>query len=75
MALLRPSIADLALNPDDVLPSEERVRELEQIQFIQMLSSARQAQAQAQNEEAAEQPQIEGQPPAPGSVAERRAAA
>ncbi len=75
MALLRPSITDLALNPDDVLPSEERVRELEQIQLVQMLSGARQAQAEAQTAEAEGQAQPEGQEPAPGSVAERRAAA
>ena len=75
MALLRPSIVDLALNPDDVLPSEERVRELEQVQFIQMLSGARQAQAEAETAEAEGQAQPEGQEPAPGSVAERRAAA
>ena len=75
MALLRPSIVDLALNPDDVLPSEERVRELEQVQFIQMLSGARQAQAEAETAEAEGQMQPEGQAPAPGSVAERRAAA
>lgn len=76
MALLRPSIADLALNPDDVLPSEERVREFEQIQFIKMLSAAQNEQAQARAATAeAQQPQVEGEMLAPGSVAERRAAA
>lgn len=74
MALLRPSIADIALNPDDVLPSEERVRELERIQEIRMLLEAQSGVAQAQAQQGTP-PAPEGQPPAPGSVAERRNAA
>ena len=71
-ALLRPSIADLALNPDDILPSVERVRVLERVQELKMLLDAQNGAAQA---EQAAQPEAGGQPPAPGSVAERRNAA
>lgn len=79
MALLRPTIAELAINPDDVLPSEERVRELEKIQFIRMLNEAAQGAQGAQPDQGAPpgqpmEPQA-AQPPAPGTVAERRAAA
>ena len=74
MALLRPSIADIALNPDDILPSAERVRELERIQEIRMLLEAQSGVAQAQAQQGSP-PAPEGQPPAFGSVAERRNAA
>ena len=83
-ALLRPSILDLAINPDDVLPSEERIAELEKIQYVKMLLEVEQAKAQAAQGQP--QPAPDGgmappdgmahaQPPAPGTVAERRAAA
>ena len=72
MALLRPSIADLALNPDDILPGAERVRELEQIQLVQAMAAAQQGLAQNGGGGPAEE---EAQPAAPGSVAERRNAA
>ena len=76
MALLRPSIADLALNPDDILPGEERVRELEQIQLVQAIAQAQQGLAQAQAQQQEAQPAGgRSEAPAPGSVAERRAAA
>ena len=76
MALLRPSIADLALNPDDILPSAERVRELEQIAELKMIFDAQSGAAQvAQAQAQGAQPAPEGEPPAFGSVAERRNAA
>jgi hypothetical protein len=79
-ALLRPSVLDLAINPDDVLPSEERIAELEKIQYVKMLLEVEQAKAQAAQ---AQQPDEGAQPggmgapaqPAPFSVAERRNAA
>ena len=74
MALLRPSIADLALNPDDILPSAERVRELEQISELKMILDAQSGAAQVAQAQGA-QPAPEGEPPAFGSVAERRNAA
>ena len=74
MALLRPSIADLALNPDDILPSAERVRELEQIAELKMIFDAQSGAAQVAQAQGA-QPAPEGEPPAFGSVAERRNAA
>ena len=55
MALLRPSIQDVNINPDDVLPSEERVRELEQINYAMQLAQVAQAQMQAQNGAAQQQ--------------------
>ncbi len=82
MALLRPSIQDVNINPDDVLPDENRVREMEQLQLITQLAQAQSAQAQAQTAQAEQAEQAAGgapsgvsQPPAPGSVAERRGAA
>lgn len=80
MALLRPSIQDVNINPDDVLPSEERVRELEMIQMIAQLAQAQGAQAPAQDAEQPAQdaggaPPGVSQPPATSGVAERRAAA
>jgi hypothetical protein len=65
------------INPDDVLPDEARVRELEQINLVMQLAQAQQAQSQAQNaaaQGAGAPPEI-SQPPAAGSVAERRNAA
>lgn len=61
MALLRPSIQDVNINPDDVLPSAERVRELDQVNLIIQLSQAAQAQGQAQ--QAQMQGAAAGQPP------------
>ena len=77
MALLRPSIQDVNINPDDVLPDEARVRELERINLVMQLAQAQQAQSQAQNAAAqgAGAPPGISQPPAAGSVAERRNAA
>ena len=77
MALLRPSIQDVNINPDDVLPDEARVRELERINLVMQLAQAQQAQSQAQNAAAqgAGAPPGIYQPPAAGSVAERRNAA
>lgn len=77
MALMRPSIQDVNINPDDVLPDEARVRELEQINLIMQIAQATQAQAQAkgaqqQNANAAGAPPGVSQPPATGGVAERR---
>ena len=47
MALLRPSIQDVNINPDDVLPSEERIRELEKTQLTAQAAQAASAHAQA----------------------------
>ena len=88
MALLRPSIQDVNINPDDVLPSEERVRELEQINLAMQIAQAANATAQAQGQQqqnamaAQERQQGAGAPPGVsqppsvgGGVAERRSAA
>ncbi len=82
VALLRPSVADLAINPDDVLPSEERLRELEQMQLVKMLNEAASNGERngggTQGDSAPEVPP-QGEDPAesagPGTVAERRAVA
>ncbi len=47
MALLRPSIVDLNINADDVLPSAERVEELEVLQRIMQIAQAQTQSAQA----------------------------
>lgn len=87
MALLRPSIQDVNINPDDVLPDEQRVRELEQINLAMQIAQAAQAQAQAlgaqqQNvvangtqSQAGAPPGVSQPPQVAGGVAERRAAA
>lgn len=85
MALLRPSLQDANINPDDVLPNEERVRELEQIQMIMQLAQAQSAQAQAMNAQQTDAIDVQGepsgappgvsQPPTVGGVVERRSAA
>lgn len=86
MALFRPSIQDIDVNPDDVLPGEERVKFMESIEELKQLAmmemqGQRMAQQQAQAQGA--QPQGEGAPPveappsaAPmGGVEERRSVA
>ena len=83
MALFRPSVEDVNINPDDVVPSPERIRELEMIDNIKQLCQLQQAKAEAEtaqieqaNAAAAPAPDAGGEaPPKPGSVAERRAAA
>ena len=82
VALLRPSLRDIEVNPDDVLPSEERMAELETLQKIEQLFAATNARAGAmQNMQAAmeaqsgQQPGGAGEEPPPGSVEERRMAA
>lgn len=47
MALLRPSIQDVNINPDDVIPSEERLKQLELVQQLQQICAATQAKMQA----------------------------
>lgn len=42
VALLRPEIQALGINPDDVLPSQERMEEMELLQKIKMLNEASQ---------------------------------
>lgn len=87
VALLRPSLRDIDVNPDDVLPSDERIAELEMMQKIQQLYAATNARLSTEQnaaQVAATQGGAgEGQPPpveqptepAPFSVAERRNAA
>ena len=47
MALLRPSIQDVNINPDDVIPSEERLKQIELVQQLQQICAATQAKIQA----------------------------
>jgi len=83
MALFRPSVEDVNINPDDVVPSPERIRELEMIDNIKQLFQLQQAKSEAETAQieqanaAAPVPQPAGaeQHPRPGSVAERRSAA
>ena len=74
------SVLDLAINPDDVLPSEERIAELEKIQYVKMMLEVEQAKAQAQQAQLQDEGAPQGgmgapEQPAPFSVAERRNAA
>ena len=88
ISLLRPSIRDIDVNPDDVLPSEERMAEMDAVEKIKMLFQAMQASQgveQAANGGQEQQPQQpQGQPapvageggqPKPGGVEERRSVA
>lgn len=83
MALFRPSVEDVNINPDDVIPSPERVRELEMIDSIRQLYQIQQVRAEAETAQV-EQANATASPepyagvessPRPGSVAERRSAA
>ena len=47
MALLRPSIQDVNINPDDVIPSEEKLKQFELVQQLQQICAATQAKMQA----------------------------
>lgn len=77
MAIVRPMVADLAINPDDFVPSEERMAEWDKIQYLKMLAEAMQGgqQGAAGQPEGAEPWSAPVQAPAPGTVAERRSAA
>lgn len=61
MALLRPSLQDANINPDDVLPDEKRVRELEMLNDAIQIAQAQQAQAQAQSAQIAQAQDVAGQ--------------
>ena len=58
MALLRPSIQDVNINPDDVLPSEERLKQLELVQQLQQIAAASQAR-QITDQQAAQDGQMQ----------------
>lgn len=62
MALLRPSIQDVNINPDDVLPSEEKLKQLELVQQLQQIAAAVQAKQTADSQSAA----MQGGAPQPG---------
>jgi hypothetical protein len=80
MALLRPSLKDLDVNPDDILPSEQRVAFMESIEQLKQL-----AMAEEQGPQGGGEMQTQGAPPGvaqppqvempQGGVAERRAVA
>ena len=89
LALLRPSLKDLDVNPDDILPSEQRMKFMEAVEELKQLATA-EAQSQqgmaAQAEGAgADAQQVNGAPPGvaqppqvempQGGVEERRAVA
>lgn len=77
VALLRPSIQDLAINPDDCLPSAAKLEEIELLQKIQQLNQAAAVGGEAQGEGAPQgaPPGVEQPPPVQSGVAERRAVA
>lgn len=81
IALLRPSLKDLNINPDDCAPSVERIEMLEQIENIKQIFAATQAsegvqQNAAQATQGAGSPPGIQQPPAvQGGVSERRSVA
>ena len=47
MALLRPSIQDVNINPDDVIPGEEKLKQFELVQQLQQIAAAVQAKQTA----------------------------
>lgn len=80
MTLFRPSVKDVDVNPDDVIPNEERLKEIE---YLEKIGQVIQAMSGAQNA-AAEQREMAGAPPGvpqpeqpepQGGVAERRSVA
>lgn len=77
--LFRPSLVDIDVNPDDVLPSKGRMEELELIQGIQQVFQATQASNGVQENAggAGMSPGVEPvqQPEQQGGVAERRGVA
>lgn len=74
MALLRPSVQDMAINPDEVLPSREKVEELEQLEQIRaVIASTNGVDRMAGQQGGA--PGVEGPRPVQSNVRERRAAA
>ncbi len=60
IALLRPSIQDVNINPDDVLPDEERVKEMEQLQLLAQLTQAQGGASAAQEPSAPQGAQAGG---------------
>lgn len=70
MALLRPTIQDVGINPDDVLPSEARLEELELLEKIKQLAAAQNGMT-PQGQQSAE-PGADGgaQPEQPGGGGE-----
>ena len=80
VALLRPSIQDLAINPDDCLPSDDKLKEMELVQQIQQVFAATQAQqgvaeAATGEEGAGAPPGVEQAPSVGGDVEARRSVA
>ena len=83
LALFRPSLQDVDINPDDVLPSEERMKFIETVEQLKALVAAQNpAPVPAPEEAAAPAPEVAApevaapETPAPeGRVAERRAVA
>lgn len=82
MSLLRPSLKDLDVNPDDILPNEQRVRFMEAVEELKQLVNAEAQVTQGAGEDAAlggGAPPGVAQPPQvempQGGVAERRAVA
>ena len=84
LALLRPSLKDLDVNPDDILPSEQRMKFMEAVEELKQLATAeaQAPQGAGQAEAGVEQngaPPGVAQPPQvempQGGVAERRSVA
>lgn len=81
MALLRPSMKDIDVNPDDILPSEQRVAFMEAVENVKQLVMAEsqrpggavgEGEAQGAPPGVAQPPQVEAPQ---GGVEERRAVA
>lgn len=78
VALMRPLIQDVDINPDDILPDENYAKWLEDVQRLKVLASAEtpgdQNAAQGGGMQSGVAP-VEQPPSVPGGVEERRAAA
>lgn len=84
MTLLRPSVRDVDVNPDDVIPNEERMKEIEYLEGIKQVAQAMSGAQTAQEAGAQAGEEMAGAPPGvpqpaqveqPGGVAERRGVA
>lgn len=78
--MLRPTVNDLNINPDNIIPSDEKIKEMETVAAIKQIFEATSAaqgvqQNVAETETAGAPSGIEQPPNVPGGVAERRGAA
>lgn len=68
--LFRPSIRDVAINPDDVIPGDDKLDVMDMLEKIKAIGQASMALQASQNPSAQQQPQMESQDGGGGGMAE-----